>query len=345
MAMGPPFALLRADGGPEIGLGHVMRSLALGEGLVELGWKVALASSGAPTAVLQAAEAASIAHHQIGGPSGAGEDAEQVASLRPDLVVVDGYHFHGSFYRTLGKHRCAHAVIDDNSETKASEPILVLNQNPHAQASMYARFPEATLLLGLGFVLLRRAVREIGPAESQERIRPRVLISIGGSDPLDLTISIAREAAQLDVDLRVAIGPSNCRGNEIRGMVETIDNASVVDPRAYAAELAASDCAIIGAGSTLWEAAYLGVPTIGLIVAENQVSSSSAANLDGFTHTIDGRAPHPEVMAKTALSELIADPSKTAAMIEAGRRSVDGLGARRVGVALAAAMDGRPENG
>jgi UDP-2,4-diacetamido-2,4,6-trideoxy-beta-L-altropyranose hydrolase len=322
-----------------------MRSLALGEGLVELGWKVALASSGAPAAVIKAAEAASIDHHQIGGPSGAGQDAERVVSLRPDLVVVDGYHFDISFYRTLAMLRCAHAVIDDNSETEAVEPILIVNQNPHAQASMYAQFPKATLLLGLRFALLRRAVREIGPGEPQERIRPHVLISIGGSDPLDLTIPIAREVAQMDVDLGVAIGPSNCRGNEIRGMVATIDNASVVDPGAYATELAASDCAIVGAGTTLWEAAYLGVPTIGLIVAENQHSSSRAANLNGFTHTIDGRAPHAEFIAKAALSELMADPLRSSAMIEAGRRSVDGLGARRIGVALAAAMDRGPENG
>ena len=198
----PPFAVLRADADPNIGMGHLMRTLALGEGLVELGWRVALAFN-APPEVAPATETASIAWSPVSGHTGTVEDALQVAALEPDLVVVDGYQFDASFYVELGDRGCRYAVIDDNGETSARDPVLVLNQNPHAAASTYAHLPSSRLLLGLEFALLRRAIRDIEAEGGGAEHRARVLVSIGGSDPLGLTVPVVTELAHLDVDLRV----------------------------------------------------------------------------------------------------------------------------------------------
>ena len=185
----PPFAVLRADADPNIGMGHLMRTLALGEGLVELGWRVALAFN-APPEVAPATETASIAWSPVSGHTGTVEDALQVAALEPDLVVVDGYQFDASFYVELGDRGCRYAVIDDNGETSARDPVLVLNQNPHAAASTYAHLPSSRLLLGLEFALLRRAIRDIEAEGGGAEHRARVLVSIGGSDPLGLTVPV-----------------------------------------------------------------------------------------------------------------------------------------------------------
>ncbi len=333
----PPFAVLRADADPNIGMGHLMRTLALGEGLVELGWRVALAFN-APPEVAPATETASIAWSPVSGHTGTVEDALQVAALEPDLVVVDGYQFDASFYVELGDRGCRYAVIDDNGETSARDPVLVLNQNPHAAASTYAHLPSSRLLLGLEFALLRRAIRDIEAEGGGAEHRARVLVSIGGSDPLGLTVPVVTELAHLDVDLRVAIGPSNPCGDEIRKSVQDLKCAVAIDPATYVAELAGCDLAVIGAGSTSWEAAYLGVPTVGLVVADNQRAPSAAADLAGFTQTLDGRAAQPGTMTQAAVLKLIADPSKLAAMSAAGRRSVDGRGVQRVGTALTEAV-------
>ena len=231
----PPFAVLRADADPNIGMGHLMRTLALGEGLVELGWRVALAFN-APPEVAPATETASIAWSPVSGHTGTVEDALQVAALEPDLVVVDGYQFDASFYVELGDRGCRYAVIDDNGETSARDPVLVLNQNPHAAASTYAHLPSSRLLLGLEFALLRRAIRDIEAEGGGAEHRARVLVSIGGSDPLGLTVPVVTELAHLDVDLRVAIGPSNPCGDEIRKSVQDLKCAVAIDPATYVAE-------------------------------------------------------------------------------------------------------------
>jgi spore coat polysaccharide biosynthesis predicted glycosyltransferase SpsG len=58
----------------------------------------------------------------------------------------------------------------------------------------------------------------------------------------------------------------------------------------YITELASSSLAILAAGSSLWEAAALGVPSIGLIVADNQNVVSSATHGLGIAVSIDFRA-------------------------------------------------------
>jgi spore coat polysaccharide biosynthesis predicted glycosyltransferase SpsG len=46
---------------------------------------------------------------------------------------------------------------------------------------------------------------------------------------------------------------------------------------------------VLAAGSSLWEACAVGTPSIGLVVADNQVASANAAAKLGFTRVIDCR--------------------------------------------------------
>lgn len=314
-----------------------MRSLALGEGLVDLGWRVVLATSRAPRAVIDAAQASAIQVRAITAAPGTPDDAEELASLGPNVAVIDGYHNSRGFFDHLTRLGCLHAVIDDNVETQAVEPDIVINQNPHAAAEMYAAFPRAELLLGLKFALLRRSVREHASVEEAEERpeRPKALISMGGSDPLGLTLPLVREIGPLDCDVRVAVGPANVRAEEIRSEIEVHGAATEVEPDDYISELADCSCAVIGAGSTLWEAAFLGVPTIGVIVADNQAASARSAQSLGFTCTIEGRAPDAVAVVGRALAGLLGDPQRRAEMSFAGRRNVDGRGVQRVAAALA----------
>jgi UDP-2,4-diacetamido-2,4,6-trideoxy-beta-L-altropyranose hydrolase len=57
----------------------------------------------------------------------------------------------------------------------------------------------------------------------------------------------------------------------------------------YIKELASSSLAILAAGSSLWEAAALGVPSIGLIVADNQMNAAQAFLNNGLLDVIDCR--------------------------------------------------------
>jgi spore coat polysaccharide biosynthesis predicted glycosyltransferase SpsG len=180
-------------------------------------------------------------------------------------------------------------VIDDNVETKALAPSVVINQNPHATPEMYVHlFGTPQLLLGLQYALLRREVRE-ATKQSINPIARKVFVAMGGSDFLQLTSPIVDGLKDLDIEICVAIGPTNSQRQQIEAIVKLIPRARVIAQADYIRELASSSLAILAAGSSLWEAAALGVPSIGLIVADNQSGAAQAFLNKGLLGVIDCR--------------------------------------------------------
>jgi len=114
-------------------------------------------------------------------------------------------------------------------------------------------------------------------------------VAMGGSDFLKLTSPIVDGLKDLDIAICVAIGPTNSQRQQIEETVKSIPRARVILQANYITELASSSLAILAAGSSLWEAAALGVPSIGLIVADNQSESARAAEIQLSMPVIDVR--------------------------------------------------------
>ena len=71
--------------------------------------------------------------------------------------------------------------------------------------------------------------------------------------------------------------------SDLHGQVTLIEQGD------YVSSLACAHVAVLAAGSSLWEACAVGTPSIGLVVADNQVASANAAAKLGFTRVIDCR--------------------------------------------------------
>ena len=282
-------AVLRADASGLIGVGHVMRSLALGEALLDAAFDVVLASVDLPAGMREEARKCGITVVDLQCVPFGAADATATLSLNGAVLVIDGYKFEREFFEELEKSATNFVVIDDNVETKALAPSVVINQNPHATTEMYAHLSgNPKLLLGLQYALLRREVRE-ATKQSINPVAGKVFVAMGGSDFLKLTSPIVDGLKDLDIEIYVAIGPTNGQRQQIEETVKSIPRARVIHQADYITELASSSLAILAAGSSLWEAAALGVPTIGLIVANNQSESALAAEGLAFSHAIDCR--------------------------------------------------------
>ena len=282
-------AVLRADASDLIGVGHVMRSLALGEALLDTGFDVVLATVDLPAGMREEARKCGITVVDLQCVPFGSDDALATLSLNGAVLVVDGYKFEREFFAEIENRATSFVVIDDNVETKALAPSVVINQNPHATPEMYAHLSgNPKLLLGLQNALLRREVREATKL-SVVPVANRVFVAMGGSDFLKLTSPIVDGLKDLDIEICVAIGPTNGQRQQIEETVKSIPRARVIAQIDYITELASSSLAILAAGSSLWEAAALGVPTIGLIVANNQSESALAAEGLAFSHAIDCR--------------------------------------------------------
>jgi UDP-2,4-diacetamido-2,4,6-trideoxy-beta-L-altropyranose hydrolase len=324
-------AVLRADASGLIGVGHVMRSLALGEAMRDGGFDVVLASVDLPAGMREEARKCGIAvidlHCVPFGP----DDALATLAINGNVLVVDGYLFERNFFEILEIRKTNFVVIDDNVETKALAPLVVINQNPHATPEMYAHLSgNPKLLLGLQYALLRREVREAVKL-SLVPVAKKVFVAMGGSDFLKLTEPIVLASKDLDIELCVAVGPTNSQREQIDDAVKLVPRARVIRQADYITELATSSLAILAAGSSLWEAAALGVPTIGLIVADNQSGASTSSEKISFSISIDVRNNANIETIHSLVGNLLGLPNESIRkMRTAAKNGIDENGSSRV---------------
>lgn len=282
-------AVLRADASSSIGVGHFMRSLSLGEALLDEGFGVELISFELAPSLQSLATSCGVEVVELSCAPRSSEDAQFVLQRNANIVVVDGYEFSREFFAVLEASSTPFAIIDDNVETNAQSPSAVINQNPHASASMYAHLQgESKLLLGLQYAMLRKEVREVAEMNLPSR-EGEVFVAMGGADFLGLTAPIVEALAETGLQIRVAVGHTNTQRARIEKLADQLGNVTLIEQQDYVSSLASAHVAVLAAGSSLWEACAVGTPSIGLVVADNQFASANAAKKLGFTRAVDCR--------------------------------------------------------
>jgi len=282
-------AVLRADASSSIGVGHVMRSLSLGEALLDEGFGVELVSFELAPSLQSLATSCGVEVVELSCAPRSSEDAQFVLQRNANIVVVDGYEFSREFFAGLEASSTPFAIIDDNAETNAQSPSAVINQNPHASESMYAHLQgEPKMLLGLQYAMVRKEVREVATMNLPSR-EGEVFVAMGGADFLGLTAPLVEALAETGLQIRVAVGHANTQRAHIQKLADQLGNVTLIEQQDYVSSLARAHVAVLAAGSSLWEACAVGTPSIGLVVADNQFASANAAKKLGFTRVVDCR--------------------------------------------------------
>lgn len=332
--------VFRADASVTIGAGHVMRSLTLASLAQSRGHVVSFYAAHMCPQLIQRASQLGIELVRTQHPAGSRQDAEALAGTAADLICVDGYSFSSGFMRTLEATGALIVAVDDNLEIPVNHADIVLNQNPHATAMMYQHARHARLLLGTCFAIIREEVRaRIGRRAIRSKVE-EVLVSMGGTDVAGMTIDIVRVLLRgTDLKIRVAVGLDKVNSRRVQSiMSKHPDRIVAIQAEELPAALHSADIAVLAAGSTLWEAAALGVPTVAVIVADNQAASACAPSVATFAIVHDGREFDVTDRIVWSVSALAKDRRLRSMMAEAGPALVDGDGALRAMAAFEQAL-------
>lgn len=341
--MTPPSLIIRADASPQMGTGHVMRCLALAEPWLASGSKVVLASHQLPPALAERAEKAGIVLQPIADKAGSLVDASHTISLaaqhRNAWLVVDGYHFGDAYQQALKQARLQVLLVDDFGRAAHYYAYYVLNQNLGATPAWYPRRDSTThLLLGTRYVQLRgEFLKQDKDVNTGWEVPNQVLVTLGGSDPDNVTgkiIDILNEIPSINVT--VVIGGSNPHWNSLLSKAQqSASNIHLVQNASNMPELMAqTDLAIAAGGTTAWEFAYMGVPMLTIVLADNQRSNGEQLETAGVAVNLGWHEDlAPENLAKQVV-ELMKDWQRLDAMSAKARQLVDGLGSFRVWLRL-----------
>ena len=331
----PGVVLVRADGSPLIGTGHVMRCLALAQAWKRSGGEVVFAHAESTSALECRLQCEGMSISRIDAPPGSAADAahtiEQARTLNASWIVADGYHFGWAWQKQVKQAGFRLLLLDDYGHAEQYAADLVLNQNLHADPRLYTHRDQDThLLLGTRYVLLRREFLEWRNRERVvQPVAHKLLVSLGGADPDNVTAKVVHALRALDVEARVVVGGSNPHFGELSSAVNS--PSSVLRDATNMPELMAwADVAVAAGGTTSWELAFMGLPSLMVVLAENQVDVAAGLASRGVVLNL---GLHRQVDAEkiaSPLRALLADAPTREQMSQRGRAMVDGLGADRV---------------
>lgn len=338
--------VIRADASRRLGAGHVTRCLSLAGELGRRGCRVTFICAAYPDNLLaeirrQGFDAVAIAAADEAAESWrrdarATREAVLAAGAPVDWLIVDHYGLDAAWEKEMRPYAAKIMVIDDLAN-RAHRCDLLLDQNYFsAAADRYETLvpPACTKLYGPVYAMLRPEFARLRarPLDEKSANAARVLVFFGGSDPTNETGKVLEAVAGHRLPpaaYDVVVGGINPARREIEAKCASLPNVSYYCQTDRIAELmAAADCSIGAGGSSAWERCCLGLPTIVVTIADNQVKPMEQLRDLGAIALYDGERSAAGYAA--ALRRFIEDAAERRTMSGIGRELFDGRGAVRV---------------
>lgn len=348
----------RVDASIQIGTGHVMRCLTLADELTAQGATCEFICREHPGNLIAYIQSKGYNVHSLSVCSNTdtdlthskwlgatqAEDAEACTSilskLQPDWLVVDHYALDTSWETELAPNYRKLMVIDDLADRQHACNVL-LDQTYGRDACDYSELVpnNCSVLCGANYALLRPEFAALRAYSLQRRLQPelkRLLITMGGVDKENVTNRVLHclRASPLppDCEITVVVGASSPNLADIQNESKTMPWLTKVHGGVnnMAELMAESDLAIGAAGATSWERCCLGLPTIMIVLAENQRKIAQELFTAGAAIElyIEKQEDCFELITKALQTNLLSETSQFASKI------TDGLGCRRVAAVL-----------
>lgn len=272
--------VFRCNAGPEIGFGHLVRCRALAHALHEKGEHCVMVGPDQSYA--------KPADHEIfedwipvpDWPSSA-DDAQRLIDVaqaqQAKWLVLDDYRVDETYQLALRKLGLRWLQFDGS----ASKPLwadIILNASPSARAEDYSamvRNPNAQLLLGPAYAILRPEFQDVIPCEPGRRVK-RILLTFGGGDDRganQFVLSALLPIISPDQHLVVISGASNPNNASLKQWIENHGKERVslfIDPEHVAPLFASCDIAVMAGGTSVYEALRCGVYPVIFSIVDNQ---------------------------------------------------------------------------
>ncbi|SDN44526.1 UDP-2,4-diacetamido-2,4,6-trideoxy-beta-L-altropyranose hydrolase [Desulfonauticus submarinus] len=338
--------IIRTDSTPEIGTGHIMRCIALAQAWQDRGGEVVFLSHCGSKLLRQRIQDEGFNLVSLKTPHPDSFDLEftlaflrnlKTSGQKEPIVVADGYHFDADYQKAIKENGYKLMVIDDYNHLPLYYADILLNQNINAPELNYSCSENTVQLLGCKYVMLRqeflrnRNFKRTIPTKARN-----ILVTMGGADIENITLKVLKAIYllnDLDIEVKVIVGPSNPHLEEIKFYIEDKDlPASLIYsplPEEMPEFMKWADLAITAGGSTCWELVFMGVPSLIITVAENQEGIGTGLEKFGAARNLGWFLRIKVNTLKEEIRKILYDGIREKMYLKS-KKLIDGLGLERI---------------
>lgn len=323
-----PSAIFRCDASHEIGSGHVMRCLTIANDLRNRGWACAFSVSDVTT---QAVPSLLQSGFEIISP--------EIRSAA-DVVFIDNYAMSYDDDHLYRGYADKIIVLDDLAD-RTHDCDILLDQTFARNPDDYRRLvPQSSIILtGSGYALLRPQFLEYRDASLKRRASlsgkiERVLISMGGTDPHNVTSTVLDGVLGCGLAIDVVIGAGCLHLPQLMKKIDSMAGQGVninahLNVSNMAELMSQADIAIGAGGTTSWERCCLGLPTVMVELAQNQRDIAEALSNNGCVYNLGWYADITSDQIQQTIINFKNDPDRIVKMTEQTMLICDGRGVDR----------------
>ena len=355
----------RVDAATRIGAGHVMRCITLANKLQQAGYHIIFLCKAHQGNLIPFIKQQGFKVHTLSAPidninkieneklwlgcpyrDDANECVQVLTNYQPiDLLIVDHYSLDHQ-WQTLLKKCCKKIMVIDDLANRKHHCELLLDQTLARTKQNYQSLvpTHCQLMLGEQYMLLRDEFAQIRKKAQQKRIvnnfennsRNHLLLSMGGSDPDNITKKIATyliafKSEYPPLQLTIIVSTLYPFFTQLQALVKQHHWITIIkNPKSMAKLMLEADIAIGSSGATAWERCCLGLPTITIISAANQQAIATNLEQAGAVINLGNHQQINQEKLTFALKKLCDNTNYYLNMVKQSFACCDGLGAKRV---------------
>ena len=236
------------------------------------------------------------------------------SSVQFDLIIVDHYGLDEKWESNVKPFVKKLMVIDDLANRKHNCHILLdQNYKENLEVKYKTLVPNnCKLLLGPSYVLLRdEFVVKANQIKTRNGHINRILIFFGGTDPTNETLKALKSLSKRDNNIQfdVIVGATNENKHQVKTLCDGLGHFHFYSQVDNISEfMYHADLAIGAGGITTWERCFMGLPSITIIIADNQREVTEAVARYGATINL-GESKHvSEEMIYNQVLTLLTSP-------------------------------------
>jgi UDP-2,4-diacetamido-2,4,6-trideoxy-beta-L-altropyranose hydrolase len=331
--------LIHANAGSKIGIGHVMRCLALAQEWIRCGGQVefigCIEDTGLREKIKNSGSILTFLRAETTQEDILDAILKRITSVNQgSWIIIDSYSFSSETQKKLKDKFSRVLLVDDYHHQPEYHATLILNQNCGAQEIPYKANRDCTVLAGTDYVMLRNEFRtNVSKNDNHEGYR--ILVTLGGSDADNITQIVLEALESLqhdDLTVTAVLGPANRNKVEIDKFSGKAKQPFIVlqNVSNMAELISSSDLIISAGGSTCWEICALEKPMAVIVTAENQQRLTSVLAKNGAAINMGNAADiHINIIAET-ISTLLNSAEKRNSLARSAHKLVDGNGVIRI---------------